>query len=106
MPNTNPRAKKVVDEHMRPNSDRMVGLITEAIGLAKMSEAQGTSDLFPANTEAIEGSDSDGRSPVTNADALATLQAMREFIEWSQTPSKVTGKTPFAAFAKLAVNPR
>lgn len=104
--NDNPRAIKIVNEHMRPNADRMVGIIMEAQGLAVLATEQGTSSVFPQTSDPIaDGAAEDGRNTVTNADALTVPQAHREFLEWANTASKVTGKTPLQAFAKFAVNP-
>jgi hypothetical protein len=86
---------------------RAVRIIMEAQGLAVVATEQGTSAVFPPTSDAIaDGAAADGRNQVTNLDALAVLQAHKEFLEWSATPSKTTGKTPLQAFAKFAVNPR
>lgn len=105
--NTNPRAIKVVNEQLRPNADRFLGVAIEAQGMAALATIHDTASLFPADSELVaDGASEDGRPTVTNADALAAMSALGEFVAFLSTPSKVTGKTPVQAFGKFAVNPR
>lgn len=69
MANTNPQAVKVANERIRPLADLFMQLYNRLKSAQIEYTAEGWSTLFPADTTLIgDGSDVDGRTPITNAD--------------------------------------
>jgi len=69
MANTNVQAIKVANEKIRPLAD-LFGQLYNRLKSAQIEyTAEGWSTLFPNDTQTIsDGSDVDGRTPITNAD--------------------------------------
>lgn len=104
--NQNPRAKRIVNEFIRPGGDRFVGMVFEAKALLAQASVQGTTALFPADADVIDdGADTDGRPQVTNADILSAMAAAQALVAFADTPLP-NGKTPLQCMLKVAVNPR
>lgn len=104
--NTNPRAKRISNEFIRPGGDRFVGMIFEAQALLAQASVQGTTSLFPADAEVIDdGADADGRPPITNTDVRNAMAAAQALITFANI-ALPNGVTPLQAMLKVAVNPR
>lgn len=74
MPNTNPQAIKIANEKIRPLADRFASLYNMLKSAQIEFTAEGWATLFPADTELIvDGSATDGRTPITNADVRAFM---------------------------------
>ena len=106
--NSNPRAKRIVNEYIRPGGDRFVGMIFEAQALLAQASVQGSAALFPSDAEVIDdGADLDGRPQVTNADVLGAMAAAQALVTFANTPLAAVGnKTPLQLMLRVAVNPR
>jgi hypothetical protein len=74
MPNLNPQAVTIANTKIRPLADRMAQLYT-AIKTAQIEyTAEGWGSLFPNDSEVIvDGSATDGRTPITNADVRSFM---------------------------------
>lgn len=69
MPNTNPQAIKIANEKIRTTADLVAQLYNRIKSLQIEFVAEGWGGLFPNDAEVIvDGSSTDGRTPITNAD--------------------------------------
>lgn len=69
MPNSNPQAISVANAKIRPLADRMARLYNALKSAQIEFTAENWTTLFPADNEIIvDGSDVDGRTPITNND--------------------------------------
>lgn len=74
MPNSNPQAIRIVNEKIRPIADAMGGLYNVLKSAQIEFVAEGWGALFPNDSEVIvDGSATDGRTPITNADARSFM---------------------------------
>lgn len=81
MANTHPQAIRVANEKLRPAADRVGQLYNLAKMLQAEYVAEAWSSLFPSDAEVIaDGSDVDGRTPITNQDVLALMATIGDFI--------------------------
>jgi hypothetical protein len=102
MPNTNPQAIRVANEKLRVLADRF----GQAYNACKMAQdeyaAENWSALFPNDAEVIaDGSATDGRTPITNADVVAFMTTVGAFITWMEATSNARRNN----ILKIAVNP-
>lgn len=69
MPNSNPQSVRIANEKIRVLADR-IGQLYNALKSAQIEyTAEGWGALFPNDAEVIvDGSATDGRTPITNAD--------------------------------------
>lgn len=74
MPNSNPQAVRIANEKIRPLTDKMAGLY-DALKSAQIEfTAENWTELFPNDAEVIvDGSATDGRTPITNAEVRAFM---------------------------------
>lgn len=82
MANTNSQAVRFCNERIRPFSDLGGALILRTNDLLKIVAAQNIGDLFLSKEDISDGSDQDGRSPLTNDDIkqfLSGLDAIAAF---------------------------
>lgn len=101
MPNTNPQAILVSNEKIRSTADR----IGYCYNVLKIIKAQATAEnwlsLFPANNELIDdGSDVDGRTPITNQDVRDFASNLNSIISLIESNSDTIKNNIF----KIAVN--
>lgn len=106
--NSDPRAVRIVNGFMRPGADQFVGMVFQAQALSQLAVVQDSAKVFPADKSVVaDGSETDGRPPVTNADARVLFGATQALIAFATTKlDALGGVTPLEAFAKFAVNPR
>lgn len=102
MANTNPQAIAIANGKIRPAADRL----GQAYNLFKALQAEGTAEnwlaLFPANAElVVDGSELDGRAPVTNQDVRDFVADVTAFITWMEANSNVIRNRAL----RIAVNP-
>jgi hypothetical protein len=102
MPNTNPQAIRVANEKLRVLADRF-GQVYNACKMAQDEyTAENWAALFPNDAEVIaDGSATDGRTPITNADVVAFMTAVGAFITWMEATSNARRNN----ILKIAVNP-
>lgn len=74
MPNTNPQAIRIANEKIRPLAD-LLGQLYNRLKSAQIEyTAEGWSALFPNDSEVLDdGSATDGRTPITNAEVRAFM---------------------------------
>lgn len=102
MPNTNPQAIRIANEKLRPAADKFGQLYN----YAKMLQAEYTAEnwvaLFPNDAEAIsDGSATDGRTQITNADVVAFMNGLGTLITTVEATSMLMRNN----ILKIAVNP-
>lgn len=87
MPNSNPQAIRFVNERCRPVCDRLAQSYHLVNAILTQVRAEGVDGLFVEDKDAIQdGSERDGRSPVSNEDIkglLSALAAYRDFFDQS-----------------------
>lgn len=86
--NTNPQALRVANEKFRRIADKAAGLY----GILKIAQAEATAEgwlaLFPNDSDTIgDGSQTDGRTIMTNAEARALLTNMGSIITFFEASS-------------------
>jgi hypothetical protein len=102
MANENPQAIRIANEKLRPAADRMGQLYNFAKSLQAEYVAEGWPSLFPNDAELIvDGSASDGRTPITNADILAFMGHVNTFIVSMEASTMAMRNNVL----KIAVNP-
>ena len=115
MPNTDPVAVRISNEVIRPLCDNVAGLTLRLAGVLKQGQVQDFATHFPADNELIaDGSDVDGRKPITNSQVLSIIGATAQFVTYMNTPlagfptNPNTGQpyTPLELALIAAVNPR
>lgn len=85
MANTNPQAVLVANTKVRPAADRFGQLYNFMKALSTQSTAGGWLSLFPNDATLIgDGSDIDGRTPITNADIRAFITLAGTFITYME----------------------
>lgn len=74
MPNTNVQAVRISNEKIRPLADRLGQIYNLLKAVQAEAAAEGWLSMFPNDSEAIvDGSATDGRTPITNADVRSML---------------------------------
>lgn len=102
MPNTNPQAVRVANEKLRRIADVAAGLY----GILKIAQAEATAEawmgMFPNDAEVVEdGSLTDGRTRMTNAEARALLTNMSSIVSFFEANSNAVRDNVM----KWSVNP-
>ena len=107
MANTNPQAVRIVNDIIRPNCDRYAGLTAALTLTLEHGSVQDWMSLFPDDDEVIaDGSDLDGRKPLTNRQVRLIIGATRAYLGFAATPLGDGLPTPQQAALLAAVNPR
>ncbi len=102
MPNTSPQAVLVANAKIRPLSDAFGQLYNLTKSLQAQAAAENWPALFPAGAALIaDGSDADGRTPITNDDVNAVIAIVATFITFMEQSSFANRNAIF----KVAVNP-
>jgi len=103
MPNTNVQAVKIANEKIRPLAD-LFGQLYNRLKSAQIEyTAEGWGALFPNDAQVIsDGSDADGRTPITNADVRAFMVTDAVAFLAALEASANTGRD---RVFKIAVNP-
>jgi hypothetical protein len=100
--NTNPQAVRWSNDKLRPLADRFGQLYNQCKSLQAEFVADGAAALFPATADLVaDGSDIDGRTPVTNQDINTLIGVVSSFITYMEQ----TGNANRNAVLKIAVNP-
>ena len=74
MPNSNPQAVLIANTKIRPLADRIARLYNALKSAQIEFGAEGWATLFPNDSEVIvDGSATDGRTPITNADVRSFM---------------------------------
>jgi len=74
MPNSNPQAVLIANTKIRPLCDLMAGLYSKIKQAQIEYTSEGWGALFPNDAEVmVDGSATDGRTPITNADIRAFI---------------------------------
>lgn len=104
MPNSNPQAVRVGNEKIRPLADLMAGLYNALKSAQIEYTSDGWATLFPNDAEVlVDGSDVDGRTPITNADVRNFMLTDAVGLINALEASSNAGRN---RVFKLAVNPR
>jgi hypothetical protein len=107
VPNTNLQANKIANEKIRPLAELFAGLYNECKSAQIEHGAEGWAALFPTTagqgTEVLaDGSDVDGRTPITNQDVTSFMTFVNSFLVSMEANSNAQRNNAF----KIAVNPR
>ena len=102
MPNTNPQAVRIANEKVHRAADRFGQLYN----FVKALQAEGTAEswltLFPADAQVIaDGSDEDGRAPITNTDVRTFITLIGTFITYMEQNTNANRDLTL----RIAVNP-
>lgn len=85
MANINPQAVLVSNTKIRPAADRFAQLYNFMKALSIQSTADGWLALYPNDSVLIgDGSDIDGRTPITNADVRTFMTLVGTFITFME----------------------
>lgn len=99
---TTPQQKDIVNRKIRPLADRLGQLYNLTKALQAEAQAEGWVGLFPSSAEVIEdGSDNDGRMPITFADVASFITDITTFISDMEASSNARRNRAL----KIAVNP-
>ncbi len=102
MPNTNPQAVAIANTKIRPAADKFGALYNYLKALQAEAQAEGWAALFPADGEVIvDGSATDGRAPITNADVSAFITLAGAYITFMEQSANANRNLAL----KIAVNP-
>lgn len=103
MPNTNPQAIRIANEKLRPAADRFGQLYNSLKALQAEAQAEGWPALFAGGASNVlsDGSDVDGRTPVTDADISGLITMASAFITWMEASSNANRNLAL----KIAVSP-
>ena len=102
MPNTNPQAILVANSKIRVAADRFMQLYNYLKILQAEFAAENWNALFPNDSEIIvDGSETDGRTPITNADVQAFMTAAGSVITAVEASANAVRNNAL----KIAVNP-
>lgn len=103
MPNTNPQAILIANSKIRPSADRF----GKAYNYVKALQAEATAEnwlasYFPADSQLlVDGSETDGRTPITNQDVRDFVTLVGAFITFMEQSSNANRNLTL----KIAVNP-
>ena len=102
MANTNPQAIRIANEKIRPAADRFGQLYNYLKALQAESTAESWLTLFPNNVETVsDGSDTDGRAIVTNAEIRNFISLAGSYISFMEQ----AGNANRDLALKIAMNP-
>lgn len=102
MSNTNPQAIRIANEKIRVCADRLGQLYNLSKAYQAEATAENWSALFPNDAEVIvDGSATDGRGIITNADVSALITLVGAFITFMEASSSANRNLTL----KIAVNP-
>lgn len=103
MPNTNPQAILVCNEKIRPLADRLGQLYNLCKSLQAEAQAEGWAAMFTggAGNQIMDGSVTDGRAILTDADVSAFITDITTFITDMEAASNARRNRAL----KIAVNP-
>jgi len=103
MPNTNPQAILVANTKIRPLADRFGQLFNLCKSLQAEAVAEGWTAMFAggAGNILVDGSATDGRSIITDADVASFITDVSTFITDMEAASNVRRNRAL----KIAVNP-
>ena len=102
MPNTDPAAVRISNEVIRPLCDATAGLAMRLAGVLKQGQVQDFASHFPATDDVIaDGSDVDGRKPITNTDLNNLITMAGTFITFMEASANANRNLVH----KIAVNP-
>lgn len=102
MPNTNPQAIRIANEKIRPAADRFGQLYNYLKALQAEASAEGWLSLFPNDAQVIsDGSDVDGRAPITNAEVRSFITLAGAYLTFMEQTSNANRDLAL----KIAVNP-
>jgi hypothetical protein len=102
MPNSNPQAVRVANEKIRVAADRLGQFYNLSKALSAEGTAEGWLTLFPNDVEVmVDGSATDGRTPITNADVRDIITMIQDLITWAEAASNARRNL----MLKVAVNP-
>lgn len=102
MPNTNPQAIRISNDKLRVLGDRFGSLYNFCKMMQDEYTAENWAALFPNDAEVLaDGSATDGRTSITNADINAFMTMVGAFITFMEvaTPARKNNTL------KIAVNP-
>jgi hypothetical protein len=103
MPNSNPQAILIANSKLRPLADAFAGLYNASKSAQIEFIAENWTALFPNDSEPIvDGSATDGRTEITNADVVAFMNFVGSFITAMEASSNAQRNNAF----KIAPNPR
>lgn len=103
MPNTNPQAVRVANDKIRPLADRFGQLFNLCKALQAEAVAEGWTGMYTggAGNVIMDGSETDGRSVITDADVAAFITDVSSFITDMEANSNARRNRAL----KIAVNP-
>lgn len=102
MPNTNPQAVRIANEKIRPAADAMGGLYNLMKAYQAEAAAENWTALFPNDAELIvDGSATDGRTPITNGDVAAFMAMVGTYLTYMEQSANANRNLAL----KIAVNP-
>ena len=103
MPNTNPQAIAIANTKIRPLCDRLGQLynLTKALQAEAAAENWGALFAGGAGNTLVDGSETDGRTPITDADVVAVNTLVTAYITFMEQNSNANRNLVLRA----AVNP-
>jgi hypothetical protein len=104
MPNTNPQAISICNDKIRPLADRVGQLYNLCKALQAEAVAEGWAAMFTGGSGNIivDGSATDGRAIITDADVAAFITDISSFITDMEAASNARRNRAL----KIAVNPQ
>ncbi len=94
MANTNAQAVAFSNQKIRPMSDLIYSAYLSAKSVLAQWNAQGVASVIPNDSTVIaDGSATDGRAPITDAQATAIITRATEFINWMERGTLDTSGT-------------
>jgi len=101
---TDVNAVKFCNEQVRPSADRIMQFYWWCKGLQVQWASQGLAAKIPNDATAlvVDGSATDGRTPITGADVIAMLTNLQNLVNSMEANSSLI----LLQFAKVSVNPR
>ena len=100
---TNPQAIKFSNEQIRPAADRYMQLYWSAKQLVADWTSKGMAQLFPNDSSVVmDGSDVDGRTPITGADVNIMVSHLNALIADLEASNNLKRNQ----IQKIAVNER
>lgn len=98
---TSPQAVRFSNERVRTLADTVARAFTQVQSFAAEFQAKGLADLIPNDGTVIaDGSDTDGRTPITGADVYQMLALADDLLSMASGPN-----TRLPVVLKAAVNP-
>jgi hypothetical protein len=102
MPNTNAQAIRIANEKIRPCADKFGQLYNLCKALQAEAQAEVWTAKFPNDAEVlIDGSETDGREIITNANVASFMTMVGTFLTYMEQTSNANRNLTL----KIAVNP-